>query len=108
MGQNIGTRDNKGRVVVTKKHVIGIAIGILFIVFLCLLGKIGEDVKTEQIVVNQRPFSGHMEYWTDPGFKWQMFGRTKRPSSFGLAPKIKMAIKLESLFRLSSTMHQKV
>lgn len=76
MGQNIGTRDNKGRVVVTKKHVIGIAIGILFIVFLCLLGKIGEDVKTEQIVVNQRPFSGHMEYWTDPGFKWQMFGRT--------------------------------
>jgi len=76
MGQNVGSRDNQGRVVVTRKHVVGIVLGILFIVFLCLLGKIGEDVKTEQIVVNQRPFSGRMEYWTDPGFKWQMFGRT--------------------------------
>lgn len=76
MAQNVGARDNQGRVVVTRKHVVGIVLGILFIIFLCLLGKIGEDVKTEQIVVNQRPFSGRMEYWTDPGFKWQMFGRT--------------------------------
>jgi regulator of protease activity HflC (stomatin/prohibitin superfamily) len=76
MGQNVGSRDNQGRVVVTRKHVVGIVLGILFIVFLCLLGKIGEDVKTEQIVVNQRPFSGRMEYWTEPGFRWQMFGRT--------------------------------
>ena len=76
MDRNFGQRNNQSQFVVTKKHVVGIVIGVLFIVFLCLLGKIGEDVKNEQIVVNQRPFSGRMEYWTEPGYKWQMFGRT--------------------------------
>ena len=46
------------------------------IVALCSLGRIGEDVKNEEIVVNQRPMSGRMEYWTTPGFKWQWFGKT--------------------------------
>lgn len=73
---NLFNRDSNGRIVVTKRHIVGIAIGILFIVFLCCLGRIGEDVKNEEIVVNQRAFSGRMEYWTEPGFKWQMFGRT--------------------------------
>lgn len=76
MDRNFGQRNNQSQFVVTKKHVVGIVIGVLFIIFLCLLGKIGEDVKNEQIVVNQRPFSGRMEYWTKPGYKWQMFGRT--------------------------------
>lgn len=40
------------------------------------LGKIGEDVKNETIVVNQYPFTGNMEYWTDPGFHWQWWGKT--------------------------------
>ncbi len=73
---NFFSRDNNGRRVITKRHVIGIAIGVLFIVFLSCLGKIGEDVKNEEIVINQRAISGRMEYWTEPGFKWQMFGRT--------------------------------
>lgn len=46
------------------------------IVFIACLGKIGEDVKNEQIVVNQYPFTGSMQYWTTPGFKWQWFGKT--------------------------------
>lgn len=65
-----------GNFVITKKHIIGCALGVLIIVLLCSLSKIGEDVKNEQIVVNQRAFSGKMEYWTTPGFKWQWFGRT--------------------------------
>lgn len=64
------------RFVLTKKHFIGISVAVLIITFLSCLGKFGEDVKNEEIVINQRPFSGRMEYWTEPGFKWQMFGRT--------------------------------
>ena len=73
---NFFSRDNNGRRVITKKHIVGIAIGVLLIVFLSCLNKIGEDVKNEEIVINQRAISGRMEYWTEPGFKWQMFGRT--------------------------------
>jgi regulator of protease activity HflC (stomatin/prohibitin superfamily) len=45
-------------------------------VFVCCLGRIGEDVKNEEIVVNQFPITGNMEYWTTPGFHWQWFGKT--------------------------------
>lgn len=58
------------------KHIIAIFVGAVSILSLCLLGKIGQDVKNEQIVVNQMPFSGEMCYWTTPGFKWQWFGKT--------------------------------
>lgn len=58
------------------KTLIAGAVAVLAIVFISLLGKIGEDVKNEEIVVNQRPFTGQMEYWTTPGFKWQWFGKT--------------------------------
>lgn len=60
----------------TKKKVVAAIVGVFVIIVLCMLGSIGEDVKNEQIVVNQFPFSGKMEYWTTPGFKWQWFGRT--------------------------------
>lgn len=61
---------------ISKKHIFGGLIAILAVVFVCCLGRIGEDVKNEQIVVNQYPFTGTMEYWTTPGFKWQWFGKT--------------------------------
>ena len=61
---------------ITKKSIFGGLIAILAVVFVCCLGRIGEDVKNEQIVVNQFPLSGEMEYWTTPGFKWQWFGKT--------------------------------
>ena len=59
------------------RSIISIAIvAVVAIITLCSLGRIGEDVKNEEIVVNQRPMSGRMEYWTTPGFKWQWFGKT--------------------------------
>lgn len=62
----------------SKKQVTTIIVGSIVFLFLCFIGKFGEDVKNEQIVVNQYPFSGKMVYWTDPGFKWQWFGRTTK------------------------------
>jgi regulator of protease activity HflC (stomatin/prohibitin superfamily) len=59
-----------------KKKIMAIVIAILALVVIGLSGRIGEDVKNEQIVVNQYPFTGNMEYWTTPGFKWQWFGKT--------------------------------
>lgn len=61
---------------ISKKSIFGGLIAFLAIVFVCCLGRIGEDVKNEQIVVNQYPFTGKMEYWTTPGFHWQWFGKT--------------------------------
>ena len=61
---------------ISKKHIFGGLIAVLAIAFVACLGRIGEDVKNEQIVVNQYPFTGSMEYWTTPGFKWQWFGKT--------------------------------
>lgn len=61
---------------ISKKHILGGLVAFISIVFIACLGKIGEDVKNEQIVVNQYPFTGSMQYWTTPGFKWQWFGKT--------------------------------
>lgn len=53
------------------------ALVVVFAIFCVVsLGKIGEDVKNETIVVNQYPFTGNMEYWTTPGFHWQWWGKT--------------------------------
>lgn len=55
---------------------IGAALVVVFAVFCVIsLGKIGEDVKNETIVVNQYPFTGNIEYWTSPGFHWQWWGK---------------------------------
>jgi hypothetical protein len=40
-----------------------------------MMAQIGEDVKNDKIVVCQYPFTGNMEYWTTPGFRFQWFGR---------------------------------
>lgn len=59
------------------KQLISVVIGVIVaIVLLCSLGRIGEDVKNQEIVVNQMPFTGTMKYWTTPGFQWQWFGKT--------------------------------
>jgi regulator of protease activity HflC (stomatin/prohibitin superfamily) len=61
----------------TPKQLISVIVSVIVvIVFLCSLNSIGEDVKNEQIVVNQMPFTGTMKYWTTPGFQWQWFGKT--------------------------------
>ena len=61
---------------ISKRHIFGGLIAVLAIVVLACLGRIGEDVKNEEIVVNQFPITGNMEYWTNPGFHWQWFGKT--------------------------------
>ena len=60
----------------SKTKVTAIVCGVVVFLILCLMGRIGEDVKNENIVVNQYPFTGRMEYWTEPGFQWQWFGHT--------------------------------
>ena len=59
-----------------KRNILAIVVGIIAMAFVFSIGSIGEDVKNEQIVVNQYPFTGKLEYWTTPGFKWQWFGKT--------------------------------
>ena len=59
-----------------KRNILAIVVGIIALAFVFSIGSIGEDVKNEQIVVNQYPFTGKLEYWTTPGFKWQWFGKT--------------------------------
>ena len=61
---------------ISKKSIFGGLIALLAVVFVACLGRIGEDVKNEEIVVNQFPITGNMEYWTTPGFHWQWFGKT--------------------------------
>lgn len=63
---------------VSKGKVTAIIFGVFTIICLCLMGSVAEDVKNEQIVVNQYPITGNMSYWTDPGLRWQWFGRTTK------------------------------
>lgn len=58
------------------KKILAVLVAAFAIFCVVSLGKIGEDVKNETIVVNQFPFTGNMEYWTTPGFHWQWFGKT--------------------------------
>lgn len=58
------------------KKIVAALVVIFAAFFVISLGKIGEDVKNETIVVNQYPFTGNMKYWTSPGFHWQWWGKT--------------------------------
>lgn len=60
----------------SKKSISAIIFAVVAIIFLFQLPRIGEDVRNEEIVVNQYPFTGKMAYWTTPGFKGQWFGKT--------------------------------
>ena len=58
------------------KKIIVVFVAVFAVFCVVFLGKIGEDVKNETIVVNQYPLTGNMEYWTTPGFHWQWWGKT--------------------------------
>ena len=62
----------------TKGKVTAIIFSVFALIVLCLMGSVAEDVKNEQIVVNQFPITGNMAYWTEPGLEWQWFGRTTK------------------------------
>lgn len=70
--------EDEGQSTPVKKIVLASVIGVIVIVFLCCLGAIVEDVKNEEIVVNQVPITGTMEVWNQPGMYTQKFGHTTR------------------------------
>ena len=57
-----------------RRQVLAIIAGICFFVIMIFSAKIWEDVRAEEIVINQVPITGTLEYWTTPGVKFQMFG----------------------------------
>lgn len=59
-----------------KKTIGAIIFAVVATIFLFQLPRIGEDVRNEEIVINQYPFTGKMAYWTTPGWKGQWFGKT--------------------------------
>lgn len=63
---------------ISKKKILGIVFAVLVVLFIVCLGSIAEDVRNEQIVVNQYPITGKMEYWTAPGLHGQWFGKTTK------------------------------
>ena len=58
----------------TKKVVTIAIVAAIAITTLCCLGSIAEDVKNDQIVVNQVPITGTMDVWSQPGMYAQKFG----------------------------------
>jgi hypothetical protein len=60
----------------SSKAIIAIVVAIAAIFCLVCAKSVAEDVRNEEIVVNQFPFTGEMAYWTTPGLKFQWFGKT--------------------------------
>lgn len=58
------------------KWVSAIVFGVIALVIISMAGRIGEDVPADKIIINQVPLTGTLEYWTEPGFEWQKFGKT--------------------------------
>ncbi len=57
-----------------KKFIYGGISLVALVVFAFCIPKMAEDVDNKKIIVCQFPWTGEMEYWTTPGFKWQGFG----------------------------------
>lgn len=58
--------------------IYGIILAVVAVLILSMASSIGEDVKNDEIVLNQYPFTGKIAVWTEPGFKWQWFGKLTR------------------------------
>lgn len=57
-----------------KKQLQLIVYALLALIILVSIPRLVEDVDGRQIVVNQVPITGTMNYWSTPGLKWQKFG----------------------------------
>lgn len=66
--------EQKVSVAQTRKIIIGVIGGIVFAIFLACMGSIVENLSADEIVINQVPITGTLEFWVDPGWKFQMFG----------------------------------
>lgn len=61
---------------VSRGTLIGIVVAVVALFIAICFKSVAEDVRNEEIVVNQYPFTGEMAYWTTPGLKGQWFGKT--------------------------------
>lgn len=60
----------------TQKIIKGGILGVIVIFAYVLSFSMFEDVPADEIIVNQVPISGELQFWTNPGLKAQMFGAT--------------------------------
>ena len=51
------------------KYVVATIVAVIAVIIISFIPMIGEDVKNNQIVINQFPWTGKMAFWTEPGFK---------------------------------------
>lgn len=68
----------EGKALPVKKIVLASVIGVIVVVILSCIGSLVEDVKNEDIVVNQVPITGTMNVWSEPGMYAQKFGHTTK------------------------------
>lgn len=68
----------EGNALPVKKIVLASVIGVIVVVILSCIGSLVEDVKNEDIVVNQVPITGTMNVWSKPGMYAQKFGHTTK------------------------------
>ena len=56
------------------QRLLSVVLCAAFVVVLIFSGKLFEDVEADEIVINQVPVTGTLEFWTTPGMKFQVFG----------------------------------
>lgn len=65
---------------INKNKILGIVIGVVAIVGLCLLGSLFEDADKSKNYVCQMIGTGRYSVWTDGGLQWQGFGTVREYS----------------------------
>lgn len=65
---------------ISKNKILGIVIGAVAVVGLCLLGSLFEDADKSKNYVCQMPVTGTYSVWTDGGLQWQGFGTVREYS----------------------------
>lgn len=65
---------------ISKNKILGIVIGVVAVVGLCLLGSLFEDADKSKNYVCQMPVTGTYSVWTDGGLQWQCFGTVREYS----------------------------
>lgn len=58
-----------------KRMITLVLSGVILIVVMFSAGSIFENVPADEIIVIQSPISGELTWYTDPGLKWQGFGK---------------------------------
>lgn len=65
---------------INKNKILGIVIGVVAVVGLCLLGSLFEDADKSKNYVCQMIGTGRYSVWTDGGLQWQGFGTVREYS----------------------------